>query len=64
MTQVIRKAKDHKNMVVIDADTWAESGGTGGIFYVHWKNNNLEIVYSDEKIYKIIQNGKIVYDNC
>jgi hypothetical protein len=35
------------NKIVIDAETWAESGGTAGIFGKYWRRGCLRIVSRD-----------------
>lgn len=48
--QVARKgfaATKTVKIVEIDADTWAESGGTAGIFGKAWREGRLKIVPSE-----------------
>ena len=48
MTTTLRRAK-RKPVVSIDADTWAESGGTSGLYAKAWKDGRLEIVSIDDE---------------
>lgn len=37
-----------KNIVTVDSETWAASGGTAGMFGKAWKEGRLKIVESDD----------------
>ena len=52
-TKTARKPK-HVKVEEIDADTWAESGGTAGMFGKLWKQGRLKIVPTPDDYSQII----------
>lgn len=42
-------AKRKKTIIEVDADTWAESGGTAGMFGKAWREGRLRILSSEER---------------
>jgi hypothetical protein len=52
----MKMTKTKKPLIEVDADTWAESGGTAGMFGTAWREKRLTILHTPvdgEKIYRI-----------